>query len=228
LRENININFKIGDSVRVKDDVICPDKPDQPIGGWQGRIVDIWDGENNDNTVMIKWDSITLKNMPPSYIEDSIKEGLAFEEIYLDIDEIEHAEERDTDNDIDKVLVKISEDFRYSWLGDEGVRINKVLKGTDDNNMLDMLSAWKKYFKKVLKYPFKAKIVDSYDLVPSDSDSSLNVKEICFLDDSYGLIVSGRMGRRKFEVPLCCLEVCDKKSPNYIPVQDYCVWFANI
>jgi hypothetical protein len=46
-------------------------------------------------------------------------------------------------------------------------------------------------------------------------------------DDSYGVIVDVRLGRRKYAFPLCNLEVADTESPNYRIVHDYRVWFAN-
>ncbi|CAK8716278.1 hypothetical protein GMJAKD_05430 [Candidatus Electrothrix aarhusensis] len=46
-------------------------------------------------------------------------------------------------------------------------------------------------------------------------------------EDIYGVLVLLRHGREKYEFPLCDLEVLDKSSPNYQPVQDYAVWFAN-
>jgi hypothetical protein len=52
------MSFKIGDSVRVKDTVMCPDDDSLCIGGWQGRVFEIEDG------VGIRWDSITLKQLP--------------------------------------------------------------------------------------------------------------------------------------------------------------------
>ena len=47
------------------------------------------------------------------------------------------------------------------------------------------------------------------------------------VDDLYGVIVRLAYGRRKYDFPLCDLEVTDKRSPNDQIVKDYAVWFAN-
>ena len=46
-------------------------------------------------------------------------------------------------------------------------------------------------------------------------------------DDHYGVLVDVTSGRERFVFPLCDLNVRDRKSANYMPVKDYCVWFAN-
>ena len=59
-------NFKIGNSVKVKSNVKDTDF-NISIEDWQGRISEII---ASDNVVSIKWDSITLQNMPSSIIDE--------------------------------------------------------------------------------------------------------------------------------------------------------------
>jgi hypothetical protein len=66
------MSFKVGDSVKVKDAIMCPDDDSVCIGGWQGRISEIED----DGIVEISWDSITLRQLPDDYIRQSENEGL--------------------------------------------------------------------------------------------------------------------------------------------------------
>lgn len=47
------------------------------------------------------------------------------------------------------------------------------------------------------------------------------------LDESYGIIVHVRRNRERYEFPLCDLEATDADSPNYQPLNDYVVWYAN-
>jgi len=47
------------------------------------------------------------------------------------------------------------------------------------------------------------------------------------VDDLYGVIVSCRRGRQRFDFPLADLAAVDQNSPNAEPIQDYRVWFAN-
>ena len=46
-------------------------------------------------------------------------------------------------------------------------------------------------------------------------------------EDLYGILVALRRRRKRFVFPLCDLEVLDQSSPNYQPLRDYVVWFAN-
>jgi hypothetical protein len=78
------MNFKIGDSVVVKAEGKNPDLS-ADIGGWQGRI----SGVKDDNIMCINWDSITLNEMPTSVIKKCEKEGWRWDQMYLDISDIE-------------------------------------------------------------------------------------------------------------------------------------------
>ena len=56
--------LSIGDSVRFK--AMKDADFDGDMSGWQGRVVSF---EQEHGTVMIAFDSITLRNMPDAYIE---------------------------------------------------------------------------------------------------------------------------------------------------------------
>jgi hypothetical protein len=48
--------LNIGDSVKVKKGIMCPDNDSVCIGGWQGRI----SGIEDEGIVEICWDSMPL------------------------------------------------------------------------------------------------------------------------------------------------------------------------
>ena len=75
---------KIGQTVKVKNGVLCPDDSEFNLSGWMGRIIEL--DENDEPTVGIEFDSITLKNMPEKYVKKSEQEGLDWSRIYLDTD----------------------------------------------------------------------------------------------------------------------------------------------
>ena len=62
------MRLKVGDSVKVKEGISCPDHDSICISGWQGRIIEI-----EGDMVGIGWDSITLKQMPLEYIRVPLK-----------------------------------------------------------------------------------------------------------------------------------------------------------
>jgi len=133
--------FKIGNSVKVKEGVICPDHDSLCIGGWQGRIFEI------EEVIGIRWDSITLKQLPEDYIKQSEEEGLDWSEMYLNPDEIEPAIPRDSEETVEETLEQM--ESKYAWLGDdkEGERILEVIGDAEDEE-----DAWKNHLEKVLSF----------------------------------------------------------------------------
>ena len=91
------MKFKIGDSVIVKSGVLDPDFGID-ISGWQGRIEEVDDGE----TVFIRWDSITLREMRLDMIIRCENENLDWELMTLDMDEIVVTTARDSEADVSR------------------------------------------------------------------------------------------------------------------------------
>lgn len=212
------MSFKIGDSVKVKKGVMCPDDESVCIGGWQGRISEIED----DGIIEICWDSITLSQLPHEYINKSEEEGLGWAEMCLSVDEIEPASPRDTEAQAEEMTEKMESKFQWSGGDQEDKRISKVIADTDDE-----LEAWDDYLRGVLKFPFEAKVSEYQEKGTLKDGDKVQVQRITEADDLYGVLVDVQYGRRHFVFPLCDLTVRDKKSANYTPVRDYCVWFAN-
>ena len=210
--------FKIGDSVKVKKGVMYPDNDSVSIAGWQGRVFETED----DGIIGIRWDSVTLKQLPHEYIKESEEEGMDWAEMYLSADEIEPASPRDSEEAADQLKEEM--ESTSSWLGDgeEGERILKVISDADDE-----IEAWNDHLAKVLTFPFDAEVSEPQDRGPLKCGDHVQVKGFSEADDLYGVLVNVTRGRERFVFPLCDLTVLDKKSPNYRPVKDYCVWFAN-
>jgi len=62
---------------------------------------------------------------------------------------------------------------------------------------------------------------------PLKFGNRLTVIDIEDFDDLYGIIVGVTYKKRRYSFPLCDLEVVDRNSENFIPVDDYSIWFAN-
>ena len=98
---------RIGDSVVVKKGTTDPDLGTD-LGGWQGRVLGLQEGEGDTILVRIQWDSITLKNMSPSIIETRKEQGLDWTKTYLDSEKVEQAAPRDTEVDTFKTALALS------------------------------------------------------------------------------------------------------------------------
>jgi hypothetical protein len=94
---------------------------------------------------------------------------------------------------------------------------------------------WGKWLSEHLSFPFMS------DRTEDPDDDALTIREDKYFgighsmkvlsinqeDETHGIIVKAREGRRIGYVPLCELEVTPRKNKNYWPVREYVVWFAN-
>ncbi len=219
-------DFRVGDSVGVKGGTQDPDFG-AVIGGWQGRISNI-DTRGDEIRVTIRWDSITLKKMPVAVIEQCEKQGLDWAEMTLSANDVEPTRSRDTQQDVAKTKERLSNQYGWAALGEEGKRIQRVLAAMDADDDLDEFGAWEQHLERSLRFPFDAVVVEFQERGPLRSGDKVVVTGIAdATDERYGIIVDLRMGRRKYAFPLGDLEAADKQSPNYHLVKDYAIWFAN-
>lgn len=215
----------VGDSVIVKPGTLDPDF-DIEIGGWQGRISEVHPAGNPD-TVLIAWDSITLRQMPNWVIVKSEERGLNWTVMGIEIREVELVDPRDTEEDVAQAVDALSQDHAWSWLGEEGERIGQVLAGVDPDDEMALLDRWEKHLRRHLRFPFDAEVAEYQERGPLQAGNRISVQGLFDVDDHYGLIVLIRCGRRQYHFPLCDLEAADESSPNHDLVMEYAVWFAN-
>jgi len=224
MKEN---DLKIDDSVKVKNGILCPDLKELCIGGWQGRISEIAEDDDDNTIVRIEWDSITLKYMPDYYIDQSIEDGLDYSAMYLFPDEVELSKSRDKKEDIAEMIESILKAHRWGWLGEEGKRIQKVLFNVNEDDEMEALEAWEKYLEKILSFPFDAIITESTGRRQLKIGDKVRVERISYVEDLHGINIELSMGRNKYDHPLCDMKVINVNSSNYQPVNDYCLWYGN-
>lgn len=213
--------FRIRDSVKVKAGVNSPDDDSLSIAGWQGRLFDI---DEDEETIGVRWDSITLDELPPAFIKHSEIEGLDWAEMYLGVDEIELAPPRDSEAEAKRAREALHSRYRWFDGSDEGERIAAVIADTDEGDELD---AWVDHLSRTLSFPFDAKVTEHLERGPLERGNRVSVQGIDEADDSCGVLVNVTRGKECLVFPLCDLTVLDRKSPCYLPVKDYGVWFAN-
>ena len=222
-------SFRIGDSVKVKPDVLDPDTEAFSLEGWQGRIIGIRPQEDGTTIVDIEWDSMTLRNMPKQSIESCEEEGLDWTQMGLHPEDLELTAAKDTEDDVKRVQEELNtvHDQSYSWLGEEGKRIQQILAGVNHENEHEVIERWKTYLEQHVFFPFEAVVDEWHERGQLRSGDKVNVKRISLVDDFYGIIVESRCRRKKYDCPLYELATRDKTSSNHQLIQDYRVWFAN-
>ncbi len=217
-------NIKVGDSVVVKDGIKWESLS---IAGWQGRVSDIFNGEDNRSLLTTELDSITLRSFSEDYVRRCEEGRLDWTTMNLWIDDVEPTKHSDPEKDVQAAIREFSILISWDYFGEEGPRISKVLKNIDPSDTYACMKAWSRHLEKVLVFPFDVEIVEGGNRGPLKFGDKLRVHRINMVDDSYGVIVDVRLGRRKYAHPLCNVESLDKKSPNYQNVLDYVVWYAN-
>ena len=154
------MKFSVGDSVMVKEGTRDPDYGND-ISGWQGRIYGIDDSNYDDPLISIEWDSITLRNMPLSVVEDSEKDGLVWSLMDLYASDLVPTKTRDRQEEVAEVLEMTSEKYNLEKFddGDAGSiedeietdqqtkRVQAILKVTDEEHMAVNDENLKKYFQ---------------------------------------------------------------------------------
>ena len=220
-----NPAIKIGDVVRVKAGVTDPDDPSIDWGGWHGRVIEIGPASERPRTLTIELDSLTLRSLPPDYIIASEEEGLDWTQLSLYFNDVEPAEPRDTPEDVEDAQEELSEQYRWAYLGEEGMRIQAVLGDAEDE--WEEAKAWAEYLEAHLTFPFDARVAEWQERGPLRTGDRLRVLAIEDVDETYGVIVKCRRGRQVFHTLLADLEVIDHSSQAHRLVSDYGTWFAN-
>ena len=215
--------LKLGDSVVVKPEVTAPDSPTD-LSGWQGRVEE-FDESDEGPLALILWDSITLTELSPAYIEQSEQQGLAWDRINLLEDELLPAESRDTPEEREVVYMEISNQYTWAFLGEQGQRIQSVLGDIDEDDETAALEAWENHVRRHLKFPFEA-IVAEYpvyeELEPGERIEVLGIKGI---DENFGILMLVEAGDSIGIVPLMGMEVGEQDTTNFQYIDDYITWF---
>jgi hypothetical protein len=180
-----------------------------------------------ENRICIEWDSYTLKRMPSEVIEQSEYNGLDWRRMFLQIDEVETSQARDTKEDVNSTIDYLNKEYWWFGFGEEGKRIAAVINKVNCEKENETYNAWEEHLKEVLDFPFNAEIAEPQEKGPFQSGDKVKVSGIEMHDDLYGIIMTVHLERRKYAFPLCELDVIDKLSTNYQPVEDYKIWFAN-
>lgn len=151
-------------------------------------------------------------------------EGLDWQQFLLLVEDVEDAQRRDTQRNVDEVVDEIAPRVYWHSLGEEGRRIQEVVSGAEEE--WEEFKAWERYLEQSLRLPFEAMVSEYQERGRLRQGDRVRVFGISDLDDLYGVIVSGKRDRESIDFPLCDLDVVGDGVNEQI-VSDYAVWFAN-
>jgi len=222
------MSLKIGDNVIVKAGIKEPDSENLEIGGWQGRVIEIDRESDNVNTMItIEWDSLTLLQMPAEFIHESEADGLDWQSMNLFETDLEKSVHRDKKNDVKKTQDLLSDKYYWTSLGEEGLRISKILDGVNPKDEMKCLQKWINHLNKTLTFPIQAIVTESEEECLIKSGDKVLIKSLSNIVDLYGIIATINLNGKKIYNPLCDLKVADKKIADFQLIEDYRTWFAN-
>jgi hypothetical protein len=224
--QNPVTNLKVGDCIVVKPGVKDPNYRFD-IGGWQGRITEIETYQPGQVTIMFQWDSLSLKRMPASVIRRSEEDGLDWITMGLCPEEVEKAEPRDMQSDVDKIIEELSAEHNWDHLGKQGRRIHMVLQDVDEDDELEAFNTWHKYLEVHLKLPFDAVVSEFQERGPLQAGDLVKVIGFEGVEDLYGVLVNIKARGNMYVFPLCDLKTANERAANFTLTDDYAVWFAN-
>lgn len=142
-------------------------------------------------------------------------------------EEVEHAEPRDTQADVDALIEELSAEHAWDYLGKQGQRVQKVLQDVDTDDDLEAFEAWQEYLEAHLNLPFDAVVSEYQERGPLQAGDQVKVVGFKGVEDLYGVLVNIKAGRISYVFPLCDLIATNEKSANYTFTDDYTVWYAN-
>ena len=222
------MKLELGDCVIVNKGIKDPDLEEFEISGWQGRIVEIDANFDKDNIlVTIEWDSLTLEQIPLKYIEQSEKDGFDWQIMTLFDSELKKTKPRDKKENVKLVQDKLSYKHQWAWLGDEGIRISRVLDNINLDDEMKCLQRWVEFLDTELTYPIQAIVSDSEDNRLIKSGDKVLIKSLPHILEMYGIIASIRLNGKNYKFPLCDLAAIDTTKSEFQLIDDYRTWFAN-
>lgn len=98
--------FRYDEPVVVRDGILAADLGID-FSRWHGRTSEIIPTEEGEPRIHVIWDSLSLRKMPLTMIEQCVKEGFDWTGMLLRLHEIEHAEPRDTWDDVREAIETI-------------------------------------------------------------------------------------------------------------------------
>jgi len=242
------MNMKKGDNIKVKSGIFDPDLKKFDMSGWQGRITNI-DTEDGGKFIEIEWDSITLCQMPKEFIKNSIEEECEYSIMWLGEDDLELANQRDSNTDVEKQIEKLDKQYGQGCYDEQEKRIAIILPEDDNSVTEENQAIYYAHLEKNLQKPIiltgmedfpweekyllggwsKKEYEELKKTQPSYTDKFEFIKLTDHIDEMYGIIVEVKRttDKKKFMLPLWDLKCVDRMSKNYDLISDYSFWMTN-
>lgn len=210
-----------GDSVVVKPGV-TDDFTGQPLGGWQGRLLEVAVIEDEE-LALIQWDSLTLNTMQPDFIEKCLQDELNWSEFGLPSHALVPASPRDTQLETDWAREGIGIQYVWPSLGEPGEAIIKILSLHPQAQSGEVLSVWEKHLLSNLVFPLEAQIVYPEEDGPLSAGDFVTILALDGYDEKMGIYARIVRDRSEYGLPLADLQA---NKPCQV-LDLYRLWWEN-
>ncbi len=184
--------------------------------------------ENGKTILVIELDSQTLQQLETEYIIESELIGLEWSKITVFESDVTKTVHRDDVSDVKKVWQELYDKYSdknpYGFLGEDGVRINEILKGTNSNNTFEVFERWHDYIRSSVKFPIVAEIDNPNMGNLIKQGSKVRITAIDEWNVTEGILATIIYNTKKFVVPLGYLKALDANSSTGELIEDYKLW----
>lgn len=212
------MTFKIGESVKIKPNIVVNDFEKIDFTAWQGRIIECYEGEE----IEVEWDSQTLKNLPEAYILKNIEEDYNFDSMILEVSQVEKTAARDSEEDRLAVLSFLENKYnKLNDFGDDDTFYKDLFESKNISITPRNLTIYLEYIKECIEMPCflrNIKQKETYQLFSFD-EKSIEKQNAIYVK----VIRTG--DKKQLILPLHDLVPDDEISENYAILKPYSDWF---
>lgn len=220
-----DLPFKRQDSVVVRAGTFEPERPQNDLSGWQGRVIDFTQGDHAQIFTLVEWDSFTLEHMPPSYIKERAEHSWDWETISLPASSLEPTKPRDNYYRVERVQALLSALYFWPHIPASGERIAQFLQKLDPSDDRSIFSIWHDHLVAYLQFPFEACVERNSPGSPALKGDFVTVTGLAPFDPLTGVQAQVRSRNQVIQIPLANLIVLNENSKNNQAVDDYRLWF---
>lgn len=220
-----DLPFKRQDSVTVRPGTKDPSYSHTLLGGWQGRIIDFIESDNQKIQALVEWDSFTLEQMPDRYIKERADHSWDWEALALDVTVLEPSKPRDNYHRVERVQSRLSARYFWPLIPSAGERIASFLKGLDPADDRSIFAAWQDQMNGRLCFPFEACVERNAPGNAVLKGDFVTVQGIAPFDPLTGVQVQARFRNHNLALPVANLIVLNDSSENHQAIEDYKLWF---
>ncbi|MFK7932376.1 MAG: hypothetical protein AB8G22_02635 [Saprospiraceae bacterium] len=239
--------IKVGDFVRVKNEVREASNSNIELTGWSGRVNTV-SKRARQWGVLIDWDVPTINKFPEQFIKDAVENVEDLRTYFLFMPDIELIAETTEMSGREDLISKLEHD-NIAYADDEGTWISEILGTAAIGVNTENLSTYSKYLLKNLEHPVELTGREDFpweerfvlgghsqreyqhlrQTHPSYEDTFLLLDIVQNAGDNRDLFakVKREEDAKMFEIGLSWLEPADEDSSNYHLLDLFATWIVN-